>query len=151
MLVAANTDELKHLAASILLEEIGVKVTTQMQAIFWADPETKQVEWVIGFDGFIGKTCQIHDVNLSGKAYTPRKLLKAVFEYAFKQCGLEALLGVVNSNNKRALEYNRKLGFKQLAVLPKLHDDGGDIVLMKLDKADCKWIKERKHEELLVS
>ena len=151
MLVAANTLELRETAASILLRETGVKATQQFQAIFWVNEETSKIEWVIGFDGFIGKVCQIHDVNISGKGYTPRKLLKAVFDYAFIKCGLEALLGVVNSHNTRALEYNRKLGFTNLAVLPGMHDDGGDIVLMKLNKSDCKWIKERKHEELLVA
>lgn len=151
MLVGANTNELKHLAASILQEEIGVKATSDFQAIFWVEPDSRKIEWVIGFDGFIGKACQIHDVNLSGKPYTPRLLLKAVFDYAYNTCGMETLLGVVNSQNLKAMKYNKRLGFTELAVLPKLHDNGGDIVLMKMDKQDCRWLQERKHAELLVA
>lgn len=149
MIVCATTPELKQLAADILLAEIGVKATMQFQAIFWVNEESKQIEWVIGFDGFIGKVCQIHDVNLGGKA-TPRELLRVSFDYPFNQCGMEKLIGIVNSNNTRAMQYNRKLGFKEQTRLKGMHDDGGDIVMFVMDKADCRWLQERKHEKLLV-
>ena len=149
MLVGANTYDLRYLAASLLRLHTGVKPTDDFQAILWCDPDGN-VEWVIGYDGFIGKCCQIHDVNLGGN-YTPRALLRAAFDYPFNKLGMEMLLGVVNSNNARALAYNRKLGFTELQRLDGLHDEGGDIVLMKMAKADCKWLKERKHEELLVA
>lgn len=150
MIVCADSITLRRYAAEILLDKIGVKATEQFQAILWVNKDTREIEWVIGYDGFIGKVCQIHDVNLAGKA-TPRELLRVAFDYPFNQCGMEALLGVVNSNNTRAMQYNRKLGFKELSRIKGLHDDGGDIVLMKMDKASCRWLKERKHEELLVA
>ena len=143
MLVVADSPELKQLAAEILHKEIGVQPSADQQAIFWANPETKVIEWCIGFTAFIGKTCQIHVVNFN-KKYTPRKLLWATFDYPFRQLGLESLIGIVNSNNEQAMKYDQNLGFKEVHRFAGLHDDGGDIVVFEMKKADCRFIKELK-------
>jgi len=142
MLVVANTPELKNIAIQILLNEIGVQPCGDLQALFWANKE-QQIEWVIGYTAFIGKTCQMHMVNLKG-GYTPKELLKAAFDYPFNQCGIEKTFGIVNSNNVKAMEYDQKLGFTEAKRFEKMHDDGGDIVVFEMNKADCRWIKERK-------
>jgi RimJ/RimL family protein N-acetyltransferase len=142
MLVAANTKELKNIAIQILLNEIGVQPCGDLQAIFWANKEN-QIEWIVGYTAFIGKTCQIHVVALKG-GYTPKDFLRAAFDYPFNQCGIEKMFGLVNSKNTKAMEYDQKLGFKEIMRFDKLHDDGGDIVIFEMNKADCRWIKERK-------
>ena len=141
MLVVADSPELKQLAAEILHKEIGVQPSADQQAILWANPETKVIEWCIGFTAFIGKTCQIHVVNFN-KKYTPRKLLWATFDYPFRQLGLESLIGIVNSNNEHAMKYDQNLGFKEVHRFAGLHDDGGDIVVFELKKDECRFIKE---------
>ena len=141
MLIVADSPELKELAAEILLKEIGVQPSADQQAIFWANPETKVIEWCIGFTNFIGKTCQIHVVNFN-KKYTPRKLLWATFDYPFRQLGLESLIGIVNSNNEQAMKYDQNLGFKEVHRFAGLHDNGGDIVVFELKKDECRFIKE---------
>ena len=142
MLVAANTLELKNIAIKILLNEIGVQPCGDLQALFWANKDN-QIEWVIGYTAFIGKTCQMHMVNLKG-GYTPKDLLKAAFDYPFNQCGLELVFGIVNSNNVKAMQYDQKLGFTEAKRFAGVHEDGGDIVVFEMNKTDCRWIKERK-------
>jgi hypothetical protein len=142
MIVVANTLELKDIANKILLNEIGVQPCGDLQAIFWANKEN-QVEWVVGYTAFIGKTCQMHMVNLKG-GYTPKELLKSAFDYPFKQCGLKKVFGIVNSNNVKAMEYDKKLGFKEVNRFVEMHDDNGDIVVFEMDEANCRWIRERK-------
>ena len=146
MLWSANTLELKNIATQILQNEIGVQPCGDLQAIFWAD-ESGRIEWVVGYTAFIGKTCQMHMVNLKG-GYTPKQLLKSAFEYPFNHCNLEKVFGIVNSKNTKAIEYDQKLGFKEAHRFAGVHDDGGDIVVFEMDKADCRWIKERKHEHI---
>jgi RimJ/RimL family protein N-acetyltransferase len=143
MLVGTTTPELQELAAEILNKEIGVKPTSDLQAIFWANPDTKVIEWCVGFDSFLGKTCQIHVVNFN-KKYTPRKLLSAVFEYAFNTAGRETLIGIVNSNNEQAMKYDQHLGFKEVHRFKGMHDDGGDLVIFEMKKDECRFIKELK-------
>ena len=142
MLVSANTIELRNIAAQVLQNEIGVQPCGDLQAIFWAD-EDRNIEWVVGYTAFIGKTCQIHVVALKG-GYTPKLFLKAAFDYPFNVCNVEKMFGIVNSKNIKAMEYDQKLGFKEAHRFIGVHDDGGDIVVFEMDKADCRWIRERK-------
>lgn len=141
MLIGANSQELKELAAEILLKEIGVQPSADMQAIFWANPKTNVIEWCIGYTSFLGKTCQIHVVNFK-KKYTPRRLLWAAFDYPFNQVGVETLIGIVNSNNDLAMKYDQNLGFKEAYRFKGMHDDGGDIVVFEMKKQDCRFLKE---------
>ena len=143
MLVAANTQELKNIAIQILLNEIGVQPCGDLQALFWANKEN-QIEWVIGYTAFIGKTCQMHVVNLTGKT-TPRKLIWAAFDYPFNKAGIEVVFGVLNSKNEHAVAYDKKLGFKEVNRWDGVHDDGGDIVLLEMKRGECRWIKEYKN------
>lgn len=144
MLHGAITEQEREIGATILSQEIGVQPTPGDQYLFWLDPETKQIEWCIGYTSFLGKTCQMHVVNFK-KKYTPRKLLNAAFDYPFNRCGCEIVFGIVNSNNKEAMRYDWHLGFKEANRFVGAHDDGGDIVLFQMNKADCRWIKELKH------
>lgn len=144
MLHGAKTLEEKNIGATILLNEIGVKPSSGDQYLFWLNPETKQIEWCIGYTSFLGKTCQMHVVNFK-KKYTPRKLLEAAFDYPFNQCGCEIVFGTVNSNNEAAMRYDAHLGFKEANRFRGVHDDGGDLVLFQMNKDECRYIKEHKH------
>jgi hypothetical protein len=140
--MGAQSVEAKNIAANILSKEIGVQPCGDLQALFWVGDENK-IEWVIGYTAFIGKTCQMHMVNLKG-GYTPKGLLFGAFDFAFNHCGLEKVFGIVNSNNVKAMEYDQKLGFKEAVRFDGVHDDGGDLVVFQMGKADCRWIKERR-------
>jgi hypothetical protein len=150
MLVGAVTPQERNAAADILLKKAGVQPCGDMQALVWVNEETQQVEWVVGYTGFVGKTCQMHVVNL-GTRRTPRKLLWAAFDYPFNQVGVEAVLGIVNSNNESAIRFDKHLGFKEVMRLDGLHDGGGDIVIFRMNRDECRWIKEIEHEERMVA
>jgi hypothetical protein len=142
MLQSAQSLEAKKIAANILLDNIGVEPCNDLQALFWVDQDNN-IEWVIGYTAFIGKTCQMHMVNLKG-GYTPKGLLFGAFDFPFNHCGLEKVFGIVNSKNTKAMEYDQKLGFKEALRFEGMHDNGGDLVVLHMDKADCKWIVERR-------
>jgi len=143
VIVGATTNQLKALGMEILKEQVGIALTDDFQCVFWVDNKS-QVEWVVGYNGFLGKTCNMHMVNLKG-GYTPKELLRVAFDYPFNQCGMQKVFGVLNSHNEKAIKYDIKLGFKETYRIEGLHDDGGDIVYMVMDKEDCRWIKDRKH------
>jgi hypothetical protein len=50
--------------------------------------------------------------------------------------GVEKAIGVLNSLNTKAVEYDKKLGFTEIVRLEGMHDDGGDLVVLNMDKAD---------------
>jgi hypothetical protein len=142
MIQSAQSYEAKQIASDILLREVGVQPCGDFQALFWVDEENK-IEWVIGYTAFIGKTCQMHMVNLKG-GYTPKGLLFGAFDFPFNYLGVEKAIGILNSLNTKAVEYDKKLGFTEVVRLEGMHDDGGDLIVMEMNKTDCRWIKERK-------
>lgn len=143
MIQLALSPEALQIAANILWEKAYVQPCGDLKAMFVVNKDN-EIEWVIGYTAFIGKTCQMHVVNVKGK-HTPRELLFAAFDYPFNYLGIEKAFGVVNSKNEHAMNYDQKLGFKEVQRFEGMHDDGGDIVLFAMDKADCKWIRELKH------
>lgn len=150
MLQSAQSNEARQIAADILLREVGVQPCGDLKALFWVNDENK-IEWVVGYTAFIGKTCQMHVINLT-EAYTPKALLFGAFDYPFNYLGVEKIIAIVNSLNTRAMNYDKKLGFTEVVRLEGMHDDGGDLVVFEMNKADCRWIRERvKHETELVS
>lgn len=150
MLVCARTPAERDTAAALLLAHAGVQPCGDMQAMLWVNPEQQSVEWVVGYTGFVGKVCQMHVVNL-GTRRSPRKMLWAAFDYPFNQVGLEAVLGIVNSKNDAAIRFDKHLGFKEVMRLGGLHDGGGDIVILRMNRDECRWIKEKEHEERMVA
>lgn len=142
MIQMATSLEAKQHVSSLLLNHIGVQPCADLQAILWVNKDN-EIEWIIGYTAWIGKTCQMHVVNVKGKT-TPRELIFSAFDYPFNYCGIEKVFGVVNSKNEHAMKYDQKLGFKEVQRFNGVHDDGGDIVLFAMDKADCKWIREHK-------
>lgn len=150
MLVCARTPHERDMAASVLLAYAGVQPCGDMQAMVWVNPNTNDIEWAVGYTGFVGKTCQMHVVNI-GTGRVPRKLVWAAFDYPFNQLGLSAVMGLVNSNNDKAMRFDKHLGFKEVMRLEGLHDGGGDIVVMRMNREDCRWIKEKEHEIKLVA
>lgn len=150
MIVAARTPEERQTAAAVLFDHAGVQPCADMQALVWLNDETQQIEWVVGYTGFIGKVCQVHVVNLSTRR-APRKMLRAAFDYPFNQLGLQTVLGIVNSKNEQAMRFDRHLGFKELMRLEGQHEDGGDLVVFAMDRSECRWIEEQEHENVLVA
>jgi hypothetical protein len=142
MLQSALSDEARAIAQKHLYDHAGVEACADFQALLWVNAENK-IEWVIGYTAFIGKTCQMHMVNLKG-GYTPKELLFGAFDLPFNFLGLEKVFGIVNSKNTQAMQYDQKLGFKEAIRFPGMHCDDGDLVVFEMNKADCRWIKERK-------
>ena len=68
-----------------------------------------------------------------------RDLLWMVFSYAFDQLQVKKILGPTPANNHHALQFNRKLGFKQEAVIRDVFPDG-DMVLLAMYRADCRFL-----------
>jgi hypothetical protein len=139
MVHVADTPALKQVAAKILLDEVGVQPCGDLQALFWVTDD--EIKWVAGYTAFIGKTCQMHMVALNG-GYAPRKGLFAAYDYPFNKWGIEKIIGIVNSNNERAYKFDLKIGMKEVLRFPGVHCDGGDMIMLTLDKADCRWIKK---------
>jgi RimJ/RimL family protein N-acetyltransferase len=90
------------------------------------------------FESFTGTNANIH-VAGSGPYWMTRTFLFAVFDYAFNQLKLKRLTGYVEAANTRALDFDRKLGFKDEAVLEDAMPSG-DVIILCMRAEHCRFI-----------
>lgn len=145
ILVPRNAQQFKALS-EFIRDRAYVQPTPDTRYIAWVDPGGQSVKMVVAMNGFLGKTCQIHVAMRDDFSFTPRKMLEAVFNYAFNQAGRELLVGVVNSKNVPALKYDEHLGFSEAHRFPGVHDDGGDLVIMTMNRDQCRYLKAKVKE-----
>lgn len=133
----SNQSEMNN-AMELLRFSTGTVPSGDMQFFIWTRDSLPLM--VVCFNAFIGKTCQMHVATKPGYKFTPRAMLDAVFKYAFIERGCERILAVVNSRNEPAMRYDQHVGFYEMMRMGGMHDDGGDMVLLAMDKAECKYL-----------
>lgn len=67
-------------------------------------------------------------------------LLWAIFDYPFNQLGVRTIFGQVQASNTKALAFDLRLGFNEVVRIGDVYPDG-DLVLLKMQRQDCKWLK----------
>lgn len=136
MIVAGPQDVL----ASWLCKRIGLTPSPHLRCM--GVVYEGELRAVVGFDSWNGASCQMHVAARDGHWVT-RELLRQVFWYPFVACKLAVVLGAVPSGNTRALKFNRRIGFTEVARIEGAHPDGA-LVIMQLRRENCRWIKEAR-------
>jgi hypothetical protein len=140
VIVKPNDGVEQYACQAFLLQHAGVSPSADARYIGWVEDNRLRV--LVCYNGFVGKVCQMHIAMAPDYHYSPRAMLRECFRYAFEDCKREMVLGVVNSLNLRTMRYDIHLGFKELYRLPKMHDDGGTLILMGMTKDECIWLNQ---------
>jgi hypothetical protein len=102
----------------------------------------REVDGVIiaafGYDSFQGLSCQLHAVTDSPTGFN-RVLLRTGFEVPFIQWQYQKLIGIIQAGNAKSLNFAKRLGFEEFAVLKDAHPSGA-LHFFALDRKDCRWI-----------
>lgn len=69
------------------------------------------------------------------------KLFQVVANYAFVQCGLKRLTGMVPMNEPDTIAFDKKLGFEEEFVM-KDGAPGADMMILVLWPDKCRWLQE---------
>jgi RimJ/RimL family protein N-acetyltransferase len=125
-----------------LFERTGYMPTPWAKAIANVTAEGK-ILGVVAFDAWNGASCEMHVAGQGN--WLTRGLLRACFEYVFKQAELKVVIGMVPSTNAKALRFDRHIGFSEVARIKDGVPDG-DLVVMQLRREDCRYL-EKEHEQ----
>lgn len=90
------------------------------------------------YQGYTGASIQAHIASFDPHWLT-RDMLWMIFHYPFEQLGVKKIFGQVGAHNAKALEFDRKLGFKEEARIADVYPEG-DMVLLSMHKADCRFL-----------
>ena len=102
-------------------------------------PNMDSVAVAVAYQNFIGRTCCMHTVIQKPEFVTPR-MVRETFNYPFNVCGLSAVLALVDSENSAALDFDSRLGFKEIYRIPEGGLEG-DLIVMEMQRGNCRWIR----------
>lgn len=91
------------------------------------------------FTGYLGSSITLHMAGVEDN-WATRDFLWMVFHYAFVQLGVRKVLGLVSSDNARALSIDIRLGFTVAARISDVYPDGSDLVVLEMARAGCRWL-----------
>lgn len=101
---------------------------------------------VVGYNGFNGQIACIHSAG--DGHWVSREFILATFDYPFRQLKLKYLIAPVASNNFKALKFDRRMGFQDWATLPDGFAEGIDIILLRMERSQCRWIRPEVIQQL---
>jgi len=93
----------------------------------------------VGYNGFIGRACCMH-VVINRPEYFSRKILREAFEYPFLVAGCEAVIGLVDSVNQAAVDFDKRIGFVEVARIAHAGLEG-DLVILRMLRSECRWLR----------
>lgn len=99
-----------------------------------------QLVGMIEFNQFLKRTCQVHAIG----QLTP-EILRAVFDYAFRQLGLVQIFGSPPADNHQLLKLLRWLGFEEIHRVKGGVDEFTDCVIMGMHQTQCRFLKEKEY------
>ena len=94
------------------------------------------------YQNYTGRSIAIHTAGFTPK-WISRDLLWLCFHYPFAQLACEYIFGQVPAHNLKALAFNHKMGFKEIARIADVFPEG-DLVVMRMHRDECRYLKQRK-------
>jgi hypothetical protein len=92
------------------------------------------------FEEYTGRAMKIH-VAKEPDSPIDRQWLYALFGYAFNQVKVHKLIGPIDSAHADALNFARRIGFVDEAVI-KDAAPIGDILLLTMTREQCRFLKD---------
>lgn len=123
------------------------RMPSETVAIGVLDRATGAIEAVIALNAFYGAGASLHIASDGGRRWLSRKVLAAVFGYAFSFRGLRRLSLLVSVANVPPQVLALKLGFRIEGVARCAAQDGRDGVLFGMLAEDCRWLRDTTKDE----
>ena len=90
------------------------------------------------YSDYNGANCWMH---VATEVPLTRHLLAVGFDYPFNRLGCRRLTGWVEASNTEAVKLDQHLGFEVEFVMQRAARDGGDVMIMRMFKEDCRFLK----------
>lgn len=96
-------------------------------------------------DSWTVDACSVH-FAIDNPMCIRRGFINEVCRHAFVSSGRTKMFGLVPDNKDKVLSLDIKLGFYEVTRIPDALQDGIGYIVLRMDKADCKWIPQELRE-----
>jgi len=109
--------------------------------------DTGEIMAAAVFDNFTNSSCMTH-LAIDNPIVIRSGFLTEVANYLFHTRGRIVIFGTTPSDNKRALKFNKHMGWTEIYRVKDAYDVGVDYVVQEIRKEDCKWLLDEPSEEV---
>ena len=124
--------------APFVQQRTGIALSQGMTGIGWQQGG-RLVAGVL-YEGFDGLNIWVHVAAEAGGRWLTRRFLRAGFAYPFEVCKVARLWGRVDASNAAARRFDEHLGFREVARLPGAAHDGGDVLIYRMSREECRYV-----------
>lgn len=127
-----------------LEKRAGCGLSSKSSAVKVCDSEGC-IHGMVGYDNWTDTCVTVHMAVDTPIAW--RRLLPVVYWYPFVQMQRRMAIGMAGADNLRALEMQRRLGFKEIYRLKDGWSEGVDLVCVRLDRDEPsiqRWLHGRQ-------
>lgn len=129
----------KELVGDWVAKQVGQTGDWGSYYAFGAEVNNEVAAGVV-INNFNGVNATAH-IAISKRTKLIIPLFRVVAHYAFKQCGLKRLTGMVPTNEPDTIAFDKKLGFVEEFVM-KDGAPGADMMILVLWPKNCRWLQE---------
>lgn len=105
------------------------------------DTDKREIVAGVVINNFNGVNATAHIAMEPGVGRTLLKMFEAVADYAFNQCKLKRLTGMVPASKPDVLKFDLNVGWEEEFVMQDAAFDGGPLHVLKMTPATCRWLK----------
>ncbi len=97
-------------------------------------------------DSFSPDSCNVH-MAIDNPLVIKHGFLHEVARHLFITCRRSHIFGLIPANNKRAIKFDKHIGFTEVCRIPDGVGTGVDYIVMRMDKDTCPWLNEEQKRE----
>jgi hypothetical protein len=126
---------------NMLCNKVKLIPTKHIQCLGLWNDETQTLNGIVGYDNWTDTAVEMHVASgKDDKHWINKELLYKAFYYPFVTCNRQVIIAKVNSRDKNVLEFDKKLGFKEIGRIPNAYPES-EMVILAMQKSECRWLK----------
>ena len=87
-----------------------------------------------------GNNLHAHIASDGSRRWLTREFLSKMFEYPFVTLGVPRITATTDAANAAAVNWLEKLGFVKEGRMKKASNTGGDLLLFRMFREECRWL-----------
>jgi hypothetical protein len=96
----------------------------------------------VGYDSWTPNSVQMH-IWIPRPAEMTRLFIQEGFRYPFDS-GKGLVIGLTPGNNAAALNFNKRVGFREVYRMKDAWEVGVDVVVQEMRKDECRWLRRKR-------
>lgn len=91
------------------------------------------------YEGYNLQSIWAHIAAEPGSQWLNKEYLQFCCRYPYEVCKVRYVLGYMDAANTHALRFANHLGFKEECRIKEAATEGGDILILKMSRSDCRY------------